>query len=1182
MFFIEGRDWQQQSKRGKSDMLNFRKLKQDFSSGIVKEGKELYENQKVVSAKLLHLDTRSMRITGRVLGQYDNCYESEIEIDRIECEAIDSDCDCPYNYDCQHLAALLFYLEENIDKILVTFSSENDMQEISESSGSSSEEQQKLLDKIKEAQTKEVLRQEEHYQKQLLQEYVASSQLLAASPFFRPQEKNEIDRAECAVLFAPLASQDGEGKGLVEIQLALRLPFRSKPLHIPYLKKFLEALRYEEPLFIGSKRYLFSLKSFDANQQEIVRIIRDHARFVENANSEKALRIAQIDMETFGTLLVTAFNQAMERGAKSGFVYQEEDLPLLPGLYEGSLETPLRFSPVLASLRFSLEYIPPPTSKILMNPSLLLGEDKVTLEDVRFFECATPALLYKSVYYRFQESINRVHLRNLRQIRDMTVPEPLFGTFVENALPELARYAEIINQDAIEDFVTIPFVGNVEATCEITYLDGELDAALHFHYDGYKIPSVASQLGYDHVASFVSKQGILARNLVEERKIIEDLFQDFLFVPETGVYVVKSEKKIVEFMTDVIPRNQHRVKFNCPQNLLDQFIYDQSQFKMHLKHVNRIDTYEIELSVDGALKGVRLDQLWECMGSKKAFIELDKGRMKAKKEGNKLPKILVLDLDRLSGVVQLFDELGIDVLDDHKLERPLWSLANIDASQFEGLPVEFSISDQLVEIRKQMLGEKALTFSDIPKEVKGTLRSYQTEGVWWLERLRMMFLNGILADDMGLGKTLQAIVALTQHMKKKGGHALVVCPTSLLYNWKEEIAKFNPKFRVAVVDGIPSNRKKLIDNIQQYDILITSYTLLQKDIDAYRSTTFAYVILDEAQHIKNRGTRNARSVKMMQADHRLILSGTPIENSLDELWSLFDFLMPGFLGTYDRFIEKYIRVSGKEQTKNLEYLRKKVAPFILRRMKSDVLDDLPPVSEIVYHCQLSDIQQTLYRSYAESARDELVKLVERDGFDRVQIHVLATLTRLKQICCHPAIFAKEKAEPGDSAKYDMLLELLQTLVESKHKTVIFSQYTRMLQIMRDDFESRGIRFSYLDGSSKNRLEVVKQFNEDASIPVFLVSLKAGGTGLNLVGADTVIHYDMWWNPAIEAQATDRVHRMGQKNSVSAYKLITLNTIEEKIAEMQKRKKGLVKKIVSCDDEAIAKLTWEDVLELLKT
>jgi SNF2 family DNA or RNA helicase len=1161
-------------------MLNFRKLKQDFSSSIVKEGRELYDKQKVVSAKLIHLDAKLMRVSAKVLGQFDNCYESEIEIDRQDCETIDSDCDCPYNYDCQHLAAVLFYLEENIDKILVAYSKENDLKS-SGKGGIDKEEQKKLLEKIKEAESKEVQRQEEQYQRQVLQEYVVSSQLLAASPFFRAQEKQEVDRAEFALIFNP---QENENKGIVEIQVALRLPFRSKPLYVPQIKSFLEALRYEESIFIGGKKYCFSLKSFDPSQQEIVQMVRDQARFYDNATSERALRVAQLDLESFGMILAKTYHLASQQCKKQGFVGVEDDFPPLPGLYEGTMETPLRFSPIHACLRFSLEYIRPPTSKILVNPQVLIGEEAITLEEARFFECAKPGMLYKNAYYRFQDNITRVHLRNLHQIRDMTIPEPLFGTFVENSLPQLSRYAEVAHPEAIDDFVTLPFVGSVEAVCDISYLDGELDASLHFVYDGNKIPSVASKLTHDNVKSFVTDEGILARNLVEERQILEDLFQDFIFNPDTSVYVSKSEKKIVEFMTDVIPRNQHRVSFNCPQNLLDQFIYDQTKFVLKLSHTSRIDAYEIELIVDGALKGVRLDQLWECMGAKRSFIELDTPKAKGKKsaEGSKMPKILVLDLDRLNGVIQLFDEMGIEVMENYKMERPLWSLANIDASQFEGLPVEFTMTEKLIEIRKQMLGEKLLTFSEVPSDVKAVLRGYQQEGVRWLERLRLMFLNGILADDMGLGKTLQAIVALTQHMKKKSGNSLIVCPTSLLYNWKEEFAKFNPKFKVTVVDGIPSNRKKLIEQIENYDVMITSYTLLQKDIESYKATNFTYVILDEAQHIKNRGTRNAKSVKMVHAEHRLILSGTPIENSLDELWSLFDFLMPGFLGSYDRFVEKYIRISGKDKTKNLEYLRKKVSPFILRRMKADVLDDLPPVSEIVYHCQLTDVQQELYRSYAESARDELVKLVQRDGFDRVQIHVLATLTRLKQICCHPAIFAKEKAECGDSAKYEMLVELLQTLIEGKHKTVIFSQYTRMLQIMREDFESRGIRFAYLDGSSKNRLEVVKQFNEDLEIPVFLVSLKAGGTGLNLVGADTVIHYDMWWNPAVESQATDRVHRLGQKNSVSSYKLITLNTIEEKIAEMQKKKKGLVKKVVSCDDEAIAKLTWEDVLELLKT
>jgi SNF2 family DNA or RNA helicase len=815
---------------------------------------------------------------------------------------------------------------------------------------------------------------------------------------------------------------------------------------------------------------------------------------------------------------------------------------------------------------------------------LVVDKETVTLEEVRLFACGKPGMLYKNTFYRFQDSITRLHLKNLKQIRDITIPEPLFGTFVENSIAELTRYAEVSNQEAVEGFVTIPFIESMEAVCDLSFLDGELEAVLHFKYEDNQIPASAKQLSYEQVISFVKKEGVLARNLVEERRILEDLFQDFIYDLDLGAYVSKSDKKIVEFMTEIIPRNKDKVQFNCPQNLLDQFIYDETDFVVALNDTDKIDSYEIDLEVNGALKGVRVDTLWECMATRKAFIEMDVPRAKSRKgqEGGRLPKILVLDLDRIGGVVKLFDELGIEVLDTHVLKRPLWSLSSIDASQFEGLPIKFSITEKLMDIKRQMIGEKHPVFSQVPRNINATLRSYQIEGVKWLERLRGMYLNGILADDMGLGKTLQAIVTISQNKSKSKGPALIVCPTSLLYNWKEEFSKFNGKLKAAVIDGVPSARKKLVEGYKNYDVVITSYTLLQKDIDSYKIIPFSYVILDEAQHIKNRGTRNAKSVKMVQADHRLILSGTPIENSLEELWSLFDFLMPGFLSTYDRFIEKYVRISGLEQQKNLEFLKKKVSPFILRRMKSEVLDDLPPISEIVYHCQLSEQQKQLYKSYAQSARDELVKLVQKEGFDRVQIHVLATLTRLKQICCHPAIFAKENPEPGDSAKYDMLLDLIQTLVEGNHKTVIFSQYTRMLQIMKSDFEQRGISLAYLDGSTKDRLQVVKQFNEDPSISVFLVSLKAGGTGLNLVGADTVIHYDMWWNPAVESQATDRVHRMGQKNSVSSYKLITLGTIEEKIAEMQKRKKGLVKKVVSCDDEAIEKLTWEDVLELLKT
>lgn len=1165
-------------------MLNFRKLKQDYSPAMLKEGRTLHEKGMVVSAKIIRLNAQHLRLSCRVLGSFENSYQCEIEIDRRESTTIDSDCDCPYKYDCQHLSAVLFYLEEHLDEILVTYSQETDL---SKSPGIDETEKATLLETFKEAESKETVRRGKKYQKELLQEYIGAAEVLGKSPFFLPEEELVQDKAELAVVFS---NQSQQGIDHIEAQLALRLPFRSKPLNILNIKEFLDAIRYNEPLYIGSKRYFFSMHSFDNESMQILKMMMDFSRFPDQ-KEERNQRIAHIDMEAFGTILSHAYELAMLRPNALGSVSEQEgELLAMPCLYAGALEEPLRFSNFTALLRVELEYLEAPAPKILLNPTIVLDNgNSITLEDARLFECAKPGMIFRNTYYRFQQRIKRKHLRNLTVIRDMTIPEPLFGTFVENSIPELLRFAEVHNRESIERFVTLPFAGKLGAECDINYLNGELEASLHFLYDNIKVPAASLKLTYENISPFVSKQGILARNLTEEQKIIGDLFQDFVFDPSQGVYAAKTDKKIVEFMTEVIPHNQHRVKFNCPENLLDQFIYDDTHFKLSLRETDRIDLYEVELKVDGHLNGVTLDLLWECLSSKRAFIELARKKPGKKKSGAestthaKLHKILVLDLEKLAPVIQIFDEIGIKQLDDHKELCPLWSLASIDASLFEGLPIEFSMTEKLKHIQEQMLGNRSINPSEVPEVVKATLRAYQLEGVNWLERLRHMHLNGILADDMGLGKTLQAIIAITQHkIRHSRSRSIIVCPTSLVYNWKEEFSKFNPNLKVLPVDGTPAQRKKLQNDIKDFDVIITSYSLLQKDIEFYKTIPFAYCILDEAQHIKNRGTRNAKSVKMIQASHRLILTGTPIENSLDELWSLFDFLMPGLLSSYDRFVERYIRNPSQSNGKNLDTLRRKVSPFILRRMKKDVLAELPSVSEIIYHCHLSDAQRELYHSYAASAREELSQLVKKEGFDRVQIHVLATLTRLKQICCHPAIFAKENPEQGDSAKYEMLMELLQTLMESKHKTVIFSQYTRMLNIIRQDLQKLGVPFEYLDGSSKNRLGIVKKFNEDHNIPVFLVSLKAGGSGLNLVGADTVIHYDMWWNPAVENQATDRVHRIGQKNSVSSYKLITLNTIEEKILELQNRKRGLVKKVVSSDEEAISKLTWEEVLELLQT
>lgn len=1157
--------------------LNFRKLRQDFSNGVLKEGKQLYDQETVVDTKILDLDTDHIRVNGRVLGTFDNSYDCEIEIDRMESETIHTNCNCSHQYDCQHLAAVLYHLECNLEKIVVDFSHEADL------TAADSEDAEELMETFREAKEKLTRKVDAAYQTELLQEYVTAAATLGKSPFFRPERKGEPDSAELAVMLLPFEEQQSE---TIEFVLSLRLPFRSKPLSIPDMGAFLDAVRYQEPLDVGGRRYRFTQRSFDEVDAQVLRMLLDHAEPVLDQGSDEPPRSGRMRREVFGNLLSRIHDVLSSKGRLGD---DDEEMPELAGFYVGGFEQPLCYSQKQAELRFEVEVLEHPAPKVFLHPKLFLhGEREVKLEEALVFDGVRPGVIVEGCYYRFPRTVKRAHLRDLDAIQDMIVPEPLLGTFIEGALPELQRYADVSNLRALDRFVTLPYVGEVTAQCRIGYLDGELDASLRFIYDGVAIPAASAQVELEHITQFTTDAGVIERNLLAESRITEDLFQGFTFDEQQGVWCAKTEKKIVEFMTEVIPKYRDRVDFDCPRNLLDRFIYDKTSFALSFDKGENVDSYEVEVKVNGDLKGLSLDQVWECIAGNKAYIDLEprkpqkRGRRAKGKGGATLRKILVLDLERLAPVVQIFDEIGITQLDDHTERRPLWSLAGVNEELFRDLPIDFSISKELKAVRAQILGEGKWKAKPIPKEINATLRCYQEEGVQWLDRLRGMHLSGVLADDMGLGKTLQAITAITQAKQEDPDCLnLVVCPTSLIYNWKEEFSKFNKKLNVLPIDGTPTQRKKLLKQMDTQDVLITSYTLLQKDIEIYKKHKFAYVILDEAQHIKNRTTRNAKSVKMIDGRHRLILTGTPIENSLDELWSLFDFLMPGLLSSYERFVEKYIRPQKSGNKEPLEALRKKVAPFILRRMKADVLKDLPPVSEILYHCHLSDVQRELYRSYAKSAREELSKLVKKEGFDKVQIHVLATLTRLKQICCHPAIFAKEEAEAGDSAKYDMFLELMQTLIDGQHKTVVFSQYTRMLKIMRDDLDKRGIQYHYLDGSSKNRLDIVNQFNQDEKIPVFLASLKAGGAGLNLAGADTVVHYDRWWNPAVEQQATDRVHRMGQTRNVSSINFVTLGTIEEKIADLQERKKGLVKQVVGGDDEVISKLTWDEVLELLQ-
>jgi len=977
------------------------------------------------------------------------------------------------------------------------------------------------------------------------------------------------------------------------VQPVLRLQFRSKPFYIQQPKQFFAALQTQEPIVLGGRRFIFSTDSFGPFTEALVKTMRPHLTFTESKTEKGIMRTAELDREGLGELLAVASDYADKN--KECKKTQEKCFYSLPGLFWCSQEKPLLFSETKAEFLFEIEHFTDPTSQLMLLPRLNLGEKKgIEMKSVMLFECSRPGVLTDGQYFRFQPEIKRQHVHELDAIQKMTIPEPLFGSFVENAIAELSRFAKIKNKEILEPIVTYPLAEPLRAVCDLNYASGELEASVQFIYGKMAVPESTLELTPKHMDGFVSKSGILARNLVEENALVRDLFSGFIKDEKTGCYVAKTDKKIVEFMTEVIPKEQHRVEFHCPESLEKQFCYDETRFTLSLSESTRFDQMKLELSIDGQLSGISVDYLWDCVASRRTYVVIQKkgavNSLKDDQENELLSaqKILVLKLDDLSKTLQLFDELDIKRLENMKTDIPLWALVNLIPARFEDSLITLKMTNRLKAIQEQIFDMAKCKVPPMPTDIKANFRPYQVEGIEWLAKLRLMGLNGILADDMGLGKTLQAITAVSQYSAGRKNDqdepplSLIVCPTSLVDNWKEEFNKFQPGLKVATCSGTPQERKKIISNHKKFDVLVTSYGLVQKDIELYEQIPLGYLILDEAQYIKNRETRNARSVKKIPARHKLILTGTPLENSLEDLWSLFDFLMPGILGSFDRFVNTYLRPAASSVQEALANLRRKVTPFVLRRMKVDVLKDLPPISHLVYNCRLSPVQQELYSSYAKSAREQLTKLVEKEGFDKVRLQVLATLTRLKQICCHPAIFAKESAESGDSAKYEMLLDLLSGLIEAKHKTVVFSQYTQMLSIMKNDLEKMGIPFAYLDGSSKNRLDIVKRFNEDPNCPLFLVSLKVGGTGLNLVGADTVIHYDMWWNPAVENQATDRVWRMGQKQSVSSYKLVTKDTIEEKIVLLQNRKKELLKDIVRSDEEVISKLTWDEVLELLKS
>lgn len=676
-------------------------------------------------------------------------------------------------------------------------------------------------------------------------------------------------------------------------------------------------------------------------------------------------------------------------------------------------------------------------------------------------------------------------------------------------------------------------------------------------------PNQDLQTGSYH---FEGKSFLIRRDQEEEEALLTTLMDMRFQLRSSSMWFLEPEEAIA-FLLDAYPKLVEAYRVYGEKDL--------TRYKVRLTPPNVVASVEtqeedkwfnLEINVEYDDISVPIDKIWKAWTQGKRYVQLKDGTYTSLPESwlEKLGhKLAALGLDLEKPPKKRFENFEAPILD----------------KILEDIPE--TTSDAFWNV----LREKLHDFTEIkqvqaPKGLNATLRPYQIQGVSYMNFLHEYHFGGILADEMGLGKTIQTLTFL-QYMKEKGhkGPNLIIVPTSVLPNWEREAQKFVPDMKRLVIYG--SKRENLFKQIESSELIITTYALLRRDLDELLKFEFNAIILDEAQNIKNPNTITARSVRRMQARFRLCLSGTPIENTLLELWSLFEFLMPGFLGSQAAFQKGFVKPIKDGDDDSLGYLKARVKPFILRRTKNEVAKDLPPKVENIYYSALLEDQMELYTALAKKLKEQVLQDVDEKGIGQSQISILDALLKLRQICCHPRLLKLDM--PGlntnlSSGKFEAFKDLVTSIIDDGHKVLVFSQFVQMLHIIRNWLHMVEIPFCYLDGTSKDRFEQVDRFNNSPEIPIFLISLKAGGTGLNLTSADYVIHYDPWWNPAVEDQATDRTHRIGQTRQVFSYKMICENTVEEKILKLQESKKGIADSIIP-GQSAWKSLTRSD-LEML--
>ena len=1096
----------------------------DAGTSRKEKAMEYVAKKRVNITKVVYEDSKNFEIKSKVKGSYDE-YDVYIKVQNDELE--DLKCGCPdyqKNYAaCKHIVATMVEFNNNPEYIRI-FTGEQ-----SEDGNIDSKSLMKLNNKNN---------KDNKLFKQLINEFYYDNT--------QNSERKEVNSKNKNIKIYPKLIIDKNNTNLkLEFKLGEQAQYKLKSL-----PEFYEHMLNNENAKYGLKlEFVHNEKYFAYESRPLLNYIMKYSEIIKYANQ------AADEYGYYGRHLSDSYITVSNSGFDELFEIMKNNYLTIQRDYA---EYDAYFIDKEPNIEFNLEQLSEEEYKIVTNIdiyeyNIIYGKEYV------YFE-------YKNNMYKCSKKYNDTILKFLNLYRrnftnEIRLKKEELNTLFSVVFPKVKssfKYDKVYDSE-IENIIP-----------------KDLFVKLFLDYDKHNYITADIKFCYgDAEFNPLNPEKItVARDVMKENDVLDKFLKTgFMLDKANSRLILTTDESIYNFLANEIEYYMKNYEVLATDEFKTKQIKEPKISNVGVKVENNL----LEVNFEGL--GFDLSELKEIM---------DKYKLKKKFHRLKNGEFIVLEeSDTMNLFENLKTNLDIDFKEIEKgeIKLPVFRTLYLDRLLKNSNIKNINRDENYKNLVERIDNKNVDVEMKLPEGLNATLRNYQETGFKWLKTLDMYQFGGVLADDMGLGKTIQLVSVVLSYVEQEKENAkpsLVICPSSLTLNWYNEMKKFAPSLNVLLINGNAQERKIKIDNVQDNNVIIVSYDILKRDIDAFKKYEFKYVIADEAQYIKNSNTQNFKAIKEIKSETRYALTGTPIENSLSELWSIFDFVMPGYLFTYRKFKEIYENPIVKaEDGYAMKKLKMLIEPFILRRIKEEVLTELPDKTITILNNEMEEEQQKIYMSYMAQVKEEIETEISVNGFERSQIKILSLLMRLRQICCHPGLFID--GYKGESSKLVQCIQIVKDAIESGHKILLFSGYTSMFDIIEQEFKKENISYYKLTGQTKvgDRIRLVDEFNENPDIKVFLISLKAGGTGLNLIGADMVIHYDPWWNISAENQATDRTYRIGQKKNVQVYKLITKNSIEEKIYELQQRKAKLIDNMLSTKETFVSKLSKDEIMKLFE-